>query len=184
MQRGYTRDKAGKVADVLGQAGVWPEFRTFRKIMGKIIHEPDEAHDLWVRMSEPKLVKDMAVKLAYLMTHFGWAPQQKIMPEKPFLEAKQDLSIVDFTRPQTIHVLDAGYSSEHNSLGTVESLGAGRTVRSKPGYAGRGFGFEYFTVRSNHKPLNFWHMPGNLSGKPSITNPYCQTPLQDQRQRS
>jgi hypothetical protein len=46
------------------------------------------------------------------------------------------------------------------------------------------FGFEYFTVRSNHKPLNFWHMPGNLSGKPSITNPYCQTPLQDQRQRS
>jgi hypothetical protein len=161
MQRGYTRDKAGKVADVLGQAGVWPEFRTFRKIMGKIIHEPDEAHDLWVRMSEPKLGKDMAVKLANLMTHFGWAPQQKIMPEKPFLEAKQDLSIVDFTRPQTIHVLDAGYSSEHNSLGTVESLGAGRTVRSKPGYAGRGFGFEYFTRTKDGMPIRATLKVGN-----------------------
>lgn len=166
MNRGYDRDRAGKVADVLAQAGVWPEFRTMRKILGKVIHEPGETHDLWVRMSEPKLGKDMAVKLANLMTHFGWAPQQKIMPEKPFLEAQHELSIVDFTKPMMITVDDASYSSSGPSLGTVEKLGAGRIFRSKPGHVGSGFGFEYFTRTKDGMPIRATLKVGNRQMNP------------------
>ena len=153
MNRGYARDNAGRIADVLAQANVWPEFGKFKKILGKMVHEPGEAHDLWVRMSEPKLGKEMAHKLANLMTHFGWAPQQKITPERPFFEQQQDLSIADLTRPGTIMVHDAGWSTDGVSLGTVEKLGAGRIFRSKPGHVGTGFGFEYFTQTQDGMPI-------------------------------
>lgn len=153
MRKGYTREKAGRVADVLAQAGVFPEFRQIHKMLGKFVHEPGEAHDLWVRMSEPRLGKDRAMQLADLMTHFGWAPRQNIMPDRPFLETKQHLTLADLTQPHTIQVMDTGLSSEHNSLGTVQSLGAGEIFRKQPGQAGSGFGFRYFTKTSDGMPI-------------------------------
>ena len=81
MDMGYNRVDAGRVADVLAHAGVWPEFNKWKKGLQNLIHEPGEARDLWIRMSKDKLGTDKASELADFMLHHGWTPQQKILPK-------------------------------------------------------------------------------------------------------